>query len=172
MIPQPPEKAEEVLSPRNCDQAPGLPGCLPFSLPFPGHPLAQREAPELCSYPSPSQPSPCRAVGPPGVAAGIPAAVRDGNCPHLFKNKATKDLLVLLGQQLPCSTGMRLRCGQISGRHQHPPVTHLQKSVLQARSKLPGMLKQQPYAFGFSTAFSMSDLTPHNLLSLAVTKDV
>ena len=99
-------------------------------------------------------------------------AAHDGNCPCLFKNKDSEDLLVQQGWQLPHSTGIRLRCGQISRRHQHPPVTHLQRSVLRARSKLPGMLKQQPYGFGFSTAFDISELTPCNLLSLAVIKDM
>lgn len=97
-------------------------------------------------------------------------ALHDGNCPYLFKNNDSEDLLVQQGR--PHSTGIRLRRRQIFRRHQHPPVMHLHRSLLQARSKIPGMLKQQPYGFAFSTAFNISELTPRNLRSLAIIKDV
>lgn len=124
---------------------------VPFSLSFPGHPPALRAAPELWGAD----------MGCSGRCSGDPQAARDG-----ITWTCSKPRCRAAGAAGPARHAAR------SAEPRRPPATHLRKSAIPARSKLPGMLKQQPQRFAFSVAFDTSELTPRDLLSPAAIKDV
>lgn len=143
-----------------------FPGTFPFPFTFQGTQPPRGKHRSHVAALVPAVPRLAELRGPPGVAAGVPAALHDGNGPRLFKNKDSKICSCNRAGSCPTPPGSGWDAGRSLGNASTLPSS-IHKGQGYRQGANPWGAQAAALRLWF---FNVSELTPCNSLSPAVIK--